>query len=129
MTPSKLLSAVVSLTLALWSALAPAADPPAAKMVEDALTCDQIYALGAAESQRDQHEREGKLAELGSQVQTNQALLTTLNLTGGAIAMAAPAAIPAMTAAAYKAQAGQVHFASEMFKAVAPQTNPREEHL
>jgi hypothetical protein len=129
MTLSKPLSAVAALGLAVCSGLAPAADPPAANPDEDALTCEQIYALGAAESHRAQLEREGKAAAIGRQMQANQALLTTLNVTGGAITMAAPATIPALTAAAAAAQVGQVQLADEMLKTAAPQANPREEHL
>jgi hypothetical protein len=59
---------------------------------DDALTCDQIYAQGMAETRRMQQEREQKAAQMRAQSNTTAALGTSAMLTGGATALAAQAA-------------------------------------
>jgi hypothetical protein len=68
---------------ALWVGVALAADLPGAKPGDEALTCEQIFAQGSAEKEREQQERAQKSAELKAQGQTSKALLTTAVLTGG----------------------------------------------
>lgn len=60
-----------------------AAEIPGALPGDDALTCDQIYAQGMAESQKDQQERERKNQERKAQTQGMMALAGAAMATGG----------------------------------------------
>ena len=75
---------------ALWTAgalAAPAAtaaaDPSGAMPGDDALTCEQIFQQGMAESQKDQQARSQRNAELKAQGQATGALVTGAMLAGG----------------------------------------------
>ncbi|HEY2560023.1 MAG TPA: hypothetical protein VGI48_09985 [Caldimonas sp.] len=75
--------APVAACAALWAGVVLAADLPAARPGDEALTCEQIFAQGSAEKQREQEERARKVEELKAQQRTSKALLTTAVLTGG----------------------------------------------
>lgn len=60
-----------------------AVDASGAVPGDDALTCDQIFQQGMAESQKDQQARSQRNAELKAQGQANKALLTGAMATGG----------------------------------------------
>lgn len=119
MTISRALTCAASLGAALWIPCALAADPPGARPGDDALTCEQIYAQGAAEAQREQAERNKKNDERRSELRATGALLGSAMLTGG-LSGTGPAAQKAAEAQADR----QVAEA-----AAAPQSNPRMEHL
>jgi len=118
MTMSMVLSAAATLGAALWIPLALAADAPAAPPGDDALTCEQIYAQGMAQTQRDQQERAKRNDELRSQRAATGAMVTGAMLAGGlgGTGQAAQAAV--------EAQAD-----SQMAMASAPQSNPRMDRL
>ena len=82
MTISKALNATASIGVALWVPVALAADPPAARPGDDAMTCEQIYAEGAAESQREQDERSKKSEQLRNRTRATGALAVGATLTG-----------------------------------------------
>jgi hypothetical protein len=104
--------------LYLWACAALGADAPSGAMPgDDALTCDQIYAQGMAETRRMQQEREQKAAQMRQQSNTTAALGTSALLTGGATALAAQAAA--------ENQANQ----TIGMLGSAPPPNPRMEHL
>jgi len=63
MTISRRLTSAASLAAALWIPCALAADRPAAKTGDDALTCEQIYAQVDADVKRAQQERDKKAEE------------------------------------------------------------------
>jgi hypothetical protein len=119
MTISKTLTCVASLAAALWVPCALAADPPGAKPGDDALTCEQIYAQGAAESQREQEERNRKNDERRGELRATAALVTGALLTGG-LSGTGPAAQKAAETQADKTMA---------LAGTAPQSNPRKEYL
>jgi len=50
---------------------------------DDALTCEQIYAQGMAESQREQQERNQRIEQMRAQGAATSALVTNAMLTGG----------------------------------------------
>ena len=79
----KLPVAVCSIGAALFAGSLRAADIPGALPGDDALTCDQIYAQGMAESQKDQQERERRNQERKAQAQGTAALVTGAMLSGG----------------------------------------------
>ena len=79
----KLAIAVGGLAAALFVTVPRAAEMPGALPGDDALTCDQIYAQGMAESQKDQQQRERSNQERKAQVQGTAALVTGAMLTGG----------------------------------------------
>ena len=83
MTHSRTLICMAALGAALWVAEATAADPPGAKPGDDALTCDQIYAEGMAQTRQDQSEREKRNAERRGQAHATAALITGAAMTGG----------------------------------------------
>lgn len=118
MTISRVLISAASLGAALWIPCALAADPPAAKPGDDALTCEQIYAQGAAEAQRDQQERAKRNDEQRRQLRGTAALVSGTMLTGG-LSGTGPAAQKAVEAQADK----------QMAELSAPQSNPRMERL
>jgi hypothetical protein len=116
---TRTLTCAAALSAALWIAEAPAADAPAARPGDEALTCDQIYAEATAQSQRDQAEREKRNAERRRQSQATMALGTAAMLTGG---------VGGTAQAAQKAAEAQA--ASTMADAAAPPPpNPRMEYL
>jgi hypothetical protein len=83
------------MAIGLSAASAGAADLPGALAGDDALTCDQIYAQGMAESQRDQQAIAQRNAQMGAQSAATAALITGAVVTGGALAPAAQAAAEA----------------------------------
>ncbi|MGZ5238807.1 MAG: hypothetical protein ACXWCN_01700 [Caldimonas sp.] len=109
---------LASLGAVLWIPCALAADPPAAMPGDDALTCEQLYAQGSAEAQRDQQERARKNEEMRNQRRATAALVTGAVLTGGmgGTAQAAQKAVEAQTD-------------KQMSELSVPQSNPRMEHL
>lgn len=119
MTISRLLIPATSLAAALWLPCAVAVDAPGALPGDDALTCEQIYAQGAAEAQRDQQERAKRNEARGRQLKATAALVTGAMLTGG-LGGTAPAAQKAAEAQADKQMA-------EL--GAPPQSNPRMDHL
>jgi hypothetical protein len=62
---------------------------------DDALTCDQIYAQGMAETRRGQDARQQDIAARRAQSQANAALVTGAVMSGGAGGLAAQTAIEA----------------------------------
>ena len=69
--------------IAAGTAANPSASASGAMPGDDALSCDQIYAQGMAETRRDQQERSQRNEELKSQRAATGALLTGAMLTGG----------------------------------------------
>jgi hypothetical protein len=90
---------------------------PGAKPGDDALTCDEIYAQGMAESQRDQQEREKKRQQMKAQQMGTAALVASAIATGGATA---PIAQKAAEADADRTMA---------MLGTPPPTNPRLDRL
>jgi hypothetical protein len=85
---------------------------------DEALTCDQIYAQGMAETQRDQEKRSQRNEQLRMQRAATGALLTGATLAGGLGGTGQAAQ------AAAESQADQ-----QMALLSAPPPNPRMEHL
>jgi hypothetical protein len=75
----------IGLVLALGSASAAAQDVAGARPGDEALTCEQIYAQGQAESQHEQELRNQKTQALRQQQQGFTALLGTAIATGGLV--------------------------------------------
>jgi len=119
MTISKALIAAPSIGVALWIPYALADDVPGAKPGDDALTCEQIYAQGTDESQREQDERSKKNEERRSQLRATAGLITGAMLSGG-LSGTGPAAQKAAEAQA-DSQMAQL--------GAAPQVNARKERL
>lgn len=94
------------------------ADAPGVMPGDDALTCEQIYAQGMAETQRGQQERRQKNEQLRAQSAATGALMTGAMLTGGLGGTGQAAQ------AAAEAQADR-----QMALLGAPQSNPRMDHL
>ncbi len=117
MPTSKASTCAASIAAVFWLPCALAADPPAAKPGDEALTCEQIYAQVDAEVQRAQQERDKKAEELRNQSRTTKALVTTAMLTGGLGGTGQAAQMAA------EAQADKTMALS------APPPNPRMEHL
>jgi hypothetical protein len=83
-TLSRLLLACGLLAATLSMHSVQAGEPaPGAQPGDEALTCEQIYAQGAAESQREQQERDRKNDERRQQQHATAALLTGAMLTSG----------------------------------------------
>jgi len=120
MTSTRTLTCMAALGAALWMTEATAGDPPApgARPGDDALTCDQIYAEGMAQTQRDQAEREERNEERRPQAHATAALATGAMLVGG-LGGTAQAAQKAAEAQATSAVAEG---------AAPPPPNPRMEH-
>jgi hypothetical protein len=114
----KILGSVTLLGSSLWAPYAWPVDPPGSKPGDDALSCEQIYAQGLAESQREQQERNAKSEELRRQGNATRALLTGATLTGG---------MGGTGQMAQKAAEGQA--ATEMAMLAPPAPNPRKERL
>ncbi|HEV8500544.1 MAG TPA: hypothetical protein VGR63_03130 [Casimicrobiaceae bacterium] len=76
---------------ALWLPLATAANPPSASNPgasgampgDDALTCDEIYTQGMAQSQQDQQARSQHIEQMRQQNRASVAILTGATLAGG----------------------------------------------
>lgn len=117
-TIPRTLMAACAVGAAVWISSVGAAEAPGAKPGDDALTCEQIYAQGTAESQRDQEERRKRIEQQKAQTGTTAALLTGTMMTGG-LAGTGPAAQMAAEAQADR----------QMAMLSPPQTNPRMEHL
>ena len=119
-------AALAAWTLAtLWTAAAiaagPAPDAPSgsgAMPGDDALTCEQIYAQGMAESRREQEERAQRNAQMKAQGAGTAALVTGAMLAGGmgGTGQAAQAAV----------EAGADR---QMAMLTPPPPNPRMQHL
>ena len=118
MTISRVLTFAASLGAALWIPCALAADPPGSQPGDSALTCEQIYAQGAAESQRDQQERAKRNDEQRRQAHATGALVAGAMLTGG---------LGGTGQVAQKAVEAQAD--KQMAELTAPQSNPRMDHL
>ena len=85
---------------------------------DDALTCEQIYSQGMAESQRDQQERSQRNERVRQQNMGTAALVTGAMMTGGLGDTGQAAQM------ASEAQADR-----QMALLSAPQSNPRMDHL
>jgi hypothetical protein len=100
---------------------APSAAPSASGALpgDDALTCDQIYAQGMAESQKDQQARNQRNEQMKRQSMGTAALITGAMMTGGlgGTAQAAQASAEAQA----DRQMGML--------GTPPQSNPRLDHL
>jgi hypothetical protein len=83
MTVNCKLAVTIGIGAILFAGSSRAADVPGTLPGDEALTCDQIYAQGMAESQKDQQERERKNQERGAQAKGTAALVTGAMLTGG----------------------------------------------
>lgn len=118
MTISKLVVSAVSPGAALGVSAVLAADPPAAKSADEALTCEQIYVQVTAETQREQQGRAQRNEDMRRQGQATKALLTAAALTGGMGGTA--------QAAQHTVEAGTD---KQMAMATAPPPNPRKERL
>ena len=117
---SKMLSSAALLGASLWSPCAWPVDPPGSKPGDDALTCEQIYAQGAAESQREQQERNAKTEELKRQGTATRTLVIGAMLTGG---------MGGTGQAAQKAGETQAATQMAMLTPQPPAPNPRKERL
>ena len=96
-----------------------AADIPGALPGDDALTCDQVYAQGMAESQKEQQQRERSNQERKAQTQGTAALITGAMLSGG---------LGGTGIAAQKSAEGLVDRSMADLQAP-PRANPRLERL
>jgi hypothetical protein len=115
--------------LAIWALWIPAAiaagpvpsatpDASGAMPGDDALTCEQIFAQGMAESQKDQQERSQRNAQLKAQSAATGAMVTGAMMAGGM------GGTGQMAQAAAEAQADK-----SMSMLSAPQPNARMQHL
>ena len=95
-----------------------AANASGAMPGDDALNCDQIYAQGMAETQRDQQQRSQRNEQMKRQNMGTAALVTGAMMTGG-LGGTGPAAQMAVEAQTDK----------QMAMLGAPQSNPRMDHL
>jgi len=117
---SKILSSAAVLGASLWSSSAWPVDPPGSKPGDDALTCEQIYAQGAAESQREQQEHAAKAEEMKRQTNGLRGLVIGAAMTGG---------MGGTAQAAQKAAEGQAAAQMAMLTPQPPAPNPRKERL
>jgi hypothetical protein len=104
--------------IAAGTAANTAANASGAMPGDDALTCDQIYAQGMAETQRDQQARSQRNEQMRRQNMGTAALVTGAMMTGGlgGTGQAAQAAVDAQTD-------------KQMALLSTPQSNPRMDHL
>lgn len=84
-TPGLIRTAALGLAVASWLACAHAKDLPGALPGDEALSCDQIYAAGMAESQRDQQARAEKAQALKQKQQGLMGLAGVAMATGGLV--------------------------------------------
>ena len=108
----------IPVAIAAGTAANTAASASGALPGDDALTCEQIYAQGMAETQRDQQERSQRNEQMRRQACGTAALMTGAMLTGGLGGTGQAAQ------AAAEAQADR-----QMAMLSAPQSNPRMDHL
>jgi hypothetical protein len=99
-------------------AASPGANDPGVRPGDESLTCEQIYAQGAAEVQREQGERNARREEMKAQSAGTAAMMTGAMMTGG---------LGGTGFAAQKAAESQAD--RQMAMLGAPQANPRKEHL
>lgn len=111
---------------ALWLPLAMAAAPPSANGPntsgampgDDALTCDEIYTQGMAQSQQDQQARNQHIEQMRQQNRASAAMLTGAMLAGGM---------------GGTGQAAQATMEAQADRSMAmlgpPPSNPRMDHL
>jgi hypothetical protein len=121
-------AATLAIGAALWVSVAIAADTTAnnsaaatasgAMPGDDALTCDQIYAQGMAETKRDQEERNKRNEQLRQQSAATAAIITGAAMTGG---LGGTGQVAQKSA---EAQADR-----QMAMLGAQQSNPRMDHL
>lgn len=104
--------------IAAGTAANTAANASGALPGDDALTCEQIYAQGMAETQRDQQERSQRNEQMRRQSMGTAALVTGAMMTGG-LGGTGPAAQMAVEAQTDK----------QMAELGAPHSNPRMDHL
>ena len=97
----------------------PTANAPGSMPGDDALSCDQIYAQGMAESQRDQQARNQRNAQLKRETTGTAALVTGAMMTGG---------MGGTGQAAQMAAEAQADRQMAMLGAPPP-SNPRMDHL
>jgi hypothetical protein len=95
------------------------ADTSGAMPGDDVLTCDQIYAQGMAESQRDQQARNQRNEQMKRQSKGTAALMTGAVMAGG---------LGGTGQAAQMATEAQMDRQAAMLGAP-PQSNPRLDHL
>lgn len=93
-------------------------DPGATRPGDEQMTCEQIYAQGMAQAQRDQQERSKTNAQRRQQVMGTAALVTGAAMTGGLGGTGEAAQMAA------EAQADR-----QIAELGTPQSNPRMEHL
>jgi hypothetical protein len=105
--------------IAAGTAASPPTNASGALPGDDALTCDQIYAQGMAETQRDQQERSQRNAQLTTQSRATAAMMTGAMMTGG---------LGGTGQAAQMAAEGQADRQMAMLGAP-PHSNPRMDHL
>lgn len=108
----------IPVAIAAGTATNTPAGAPGVMPGDDALTCEQIYAQGMAETQRDQQERAQRNEQLRSQRAATGALMTGAMLTGGLGGTGQAAQVAA------ESQADK-----QMAMLSAPQSNPRMDHL
>jgi hypothetical protein len=104
--------------IAAGAAANTAANAPGVMPSDEVLTCEQIYAQGMAEAQRDQQERSQRNEQLRTQRAATGALLTGAMLTGGLGGTGQAAQ------AAAESQADR-----QMALLNSPPSNPRMQHL
>jgi hypothetical protein len=105
--------------IAAGTAASATADTSGAMPGDDALTCDQIYAQGMAESQRDQQARNQRNEQMKRQSMGTAALVTGAMMAGG---------LGGTGQAAQMAAEAQADKQMAMLGAP-PQSNPRLDHL
>jgi hypothetical protein len=115
---SKILSSAALLGTSLWAPSAWSVDPPGSKPGDDALTCEQVYAQGADETQREQQKRAAKNEQLRHQRDVTGALVAGAMLTGG-LGGTGPAA----------QKAAEAQAATQMAMLTPPPPNLRKERL
>jgi hypothetical protein len=80
---SKTIIYAMVVVTALWMEPVGAAEEAGAKPGDEALTCDQIFAQGMAETKRSQEERDKKNEQRKAQTAATAALITSTVATGG----------------------------------------------
>jgi hypothetical protein len=105
--------------IAAGTAASPSTNASGALPGDDALTCDQIYAQGMAETQRDQQARNQRNEQMKRQNMGTAALMTGAMMTGG---------LGGTGQAAQMAAEAQADRQMAMLGAP-PQSNPRMDHL
>ncbi len=131
LTMCKVAAAAFAIGAFMWLPIGVAADttanaPPPAPTTsgsgslpgDEALTCDQIYAQGMAESRRDQEERSKRNDQMRNESKATAAMMTGAMMAGG---------LGGTGQAAQAAAQGQAD--RQMAMLGAPQSNPRMEHL